>query len=174
MAAQKSAKLIEATVDLMKSQISTLFNAALAAPDNQYNDGINLEPLNEDAVYISDKVQPVGMPWAFILAGSAKFDYEHNPNYLIAEIEAVIVVSSEEVGAEKMQRKAWRYQRVLYEALNQADLNSADGRLKIKIIPTRTGTTDPIATKLAEFGQKYRSDAVLEVVIQHYEKFLEN
>lgn len=160
----------ESAIGLVQAQIDSVFNNALQEIDNQYDDGISLEPISANSIFISNKIQPLDLPAVFLLAGEMAFDYSGDPNYLNANNELMVVVSSEDVGADRIQRKAWRYQRVLMECLNQVELKSSDGRLLIKCLPKRTGTTEPIATKLVEFGQKYRSEAVLELTLLHYEK----
>lgn len=164
--------LIEQSVELVSAQIKSVFNTSLQEVDNQYDDGISLEPISENAVYISNKIQSLDLPSVFILAGPMAFDYTGDPNYLNGKTDLVVVVASEEIGAEKMQRKAWRYMRALFECLGHVSLNSADGRLQIQCVPRRTGTTEPLVEKLQEFGQKFRSDAVLELSLLHYEKNL--
>lgn len=162
--------LLESVAELLKKRAQDYFNVALTEVDNQYDDGITLEPLDDSAIYFSDLLQTVSPPALYILSGSAAFQYSDDPNYLNLEDEFLLVITSEDMGADRMQRKAWRYQRVLMETFNLVDLQDTNNRLKIRVIPQRLGTSQPIKTKLTEFEQKYRMDALLEVKVMHYEK----
>lgn len=164
--------LIEGALNLIKDKISSGFNATLQEIDNQYDDGISLEPISENAIYISDQIQSVQLPAVFILTGTSTFKYDTDPNYLNLEDEFVIVVSCEDIGAETIQKKLFRYQRILIELLNLEKLETSDGRLKLQCIPTQFGKTQPIVTKLKDGSQSFRGDAVMEMKVLHYEKNL--
>lgn len=172
MALQKTPFLTEKTVDLVIAQIKANFNLALAELDNQYTDGINLEPVDDNAYEISDQIQPLTMPSVFVLAGPMQFNYNDKPNYLDSEDEMTVVVSCEDIGADVLARKAFRYARVLYGCLNLVDLKDADGRILIKTVPRRLGYTQPIKDKLTKEQGKFRMDCVLELRILHFENNL--
>jgi hypothetical protein len=79
--------------------------------------------------------------------------------------------SSEEVGADNLIRKAMRYERVLMSLFNLVDLKTTDGRIMLRCVPTRVGSTAPsqVKQKLPSQESKYRADTVLEMSIKHYE-----
>lgn len=165
--------LNEASYDLIKEYFDANFNLALQQTDNQYSDGISLEPIQSDAIFISDKVQTLKSPCAFFLFGELAFDYSEDPNFLEGNNNMLIVVSVEDVGAERLTRKAWRFGRVLYATFNQIDLQDTAGRMKIRTIPRRLGySDDKIVGKLNQSDQKFRKDVVLEIEIMHYENNL--
>ncbi|MFA9202259.1 MAG: hypothetical protein ACEQSC_01800, partial [Candidatus Nanopelagicaceae bacterium] len=142
--------------------------------DNQNPDGINLEPLDLNSIYISDKIQSLELPSVYVLSGASAFQYSDNQNYMESEDEIIVVMTAEEIGADELTRKMWRYGRVLYQTLNLVDLGDLAGRIKIKIIPTRLGYTIPITEKLQKGEQRFRMDAVLELKVLHYENNLTN
>jgi len=172
MALQKNPLLTEATVNLIIDQIKSNFNSLVADVDNQNSDGISLEPLDNDSIYLSDKYETLRPPAVFVLFQEHAFQYSKDPNYLDSVDKCIVVVSCEDIGASNLTRKSWRYGRVIYGCLNFIDLVDTTTRLKIKTIPKRLGYTQPIASKLKDYGKKYRIDTVLDLDILHYENFL--
>jgi hypothetical protein len=162
--------LTEQVVDLMITQIQQNFNAQLTSTDNQYSDGLGVEPLDDKSIFISDQFQGVRMPSVHILFNEMAFQYSQEPNYLESRDRCLVVLSAEAMGADLCTRKVWRYGRVLFSVLNLASLSTSDGRLQINLIPQRLGYTQPIKDKLNEKARKFRMDCVLELQIKHYEK----
>lgn len=162
--------LNETIVDLAFNHLKDNFNTWLSTADHQYSDGISLERVENERYYVSDKIQPLKLPSIFLLYGESAVQYTDDQNYLNTEDNAVFVLSFEDIDAEKLTRKGWRYARVLFGVLNLIDLKDSNGRLQAKIIPQRIVYTEPIVSKLQKSGQKFRMDVVLEVKILHYEK----
>jgi hypothetical protein len=172
MALLKHPLLTEASADLIINQVKLQFNLLLQELDNTYVDGTNLEPLDDEAIHISDKIQTLTLPALYVLYGSHAFDYTENPNWLNSEDEVIVVLTAEDVGADVLTRKMWRYGRVLFGCLNLIDLNDSTGRLKIRTVPTRLGYTTPITDKLQKEEQRFRGDVVLELKVMHFENNL--
>ena len=172
MAVLKYPLLNETAANLIIEKIKSEFNAHLAEVDNQYKDGINMEPVKSESIYISDKFETLQPPGIFVLFGNMAFNYTKDQNYLDASNECVIVVSGEDVGADRLTKKMWRYARVIYSMFNLVDLNSTDGRLKITSIPKRLGYSDKVIQKMSDSKKKYRQDCVLELELRHFEKNL--
>ena len=173
MSLQKKPLLNETACNLLITQLQDNFNIELQELDNQYDDGSNLEPLSDQSIYISDKIETLDCPAVYILFGNMAFNYTENPNYLNASTEVAIVLSLEDIGADRLTRKAWRYSRILYGIFNLQDLNDLSGRLKIKTVPKRMAQTDArIVQKLKKEEQKFRMDIVLELELQHYENIV--
>jgi len=166
----KTPLLTESITALIQAKVQSDLNAALQDVDLQYSDGISLEPV--DTIRIAQQVESLSLPCLYILDGPAEPQYDTDPNYQICESQFVLVISSEEVGAENMKRKAWRYQRALLRLFNLAEMVTSDSRLKVYCVPTRFGSTTPsvVASRLPSQEQKYRSDAVLELKIKSFEK----
>lgn len=166
----KTPLLTERITELLISKVQSDFNAALQDEDNFYSDGISLEPI--ETIRIAEEVESLTMPCLYVLDGPTEFNYDDDQNYSKAETDYVLVVSSEEIGAEAMKRKSWRYRRVLMRLFNLAELVTDDSRLKVYCVVTRSGSTSPSAVKqrLPSQEQKFRSDAVLELKVRSYEK----
>ena len=172
MAALKYPLLSESAVNLIITQVQNQFNSALQDVDNQYTDGISLEPLSNENIYISNQFQTLVTPAVYILFSEHAFQYSENPNFLISNDKCMVVVSAEDIGADVLTKKMWRYARVIFECLNLQSLNSTDGRLEIKCVPDRLGYTQPIKDLLNPKTGKFRMDCVLELTLQHFEKEL--
>lgn len=171
--AQVSPLLNEKSADLIIEHIKSAFNLKLTELDNQYSDGISLEPLDDQHIYISDKFESLGMPACYVLFGTMAFNYTDNPNYLDATNECVVVLTGMDVGADVLMRKMWRYGRVLYSTLNLVELKDADDRLLTKLVARRLGYSDQkVSGQMPQMEQKFRQDLVLELDILHYEKNL--
>lgn len=168
----KGPLLTENTVDLIINQIKSTFNATISDVDNFYSDGISLEKIDNEAFYITDKMHALTLPAVFVLFGAHAFQYTRDPNYLESEDECVVVCSFEDVGADVLQRKAWRYGRVLMNCLNLVDLKTPDDRLNLHVVPLRLGYTEQITNKLGKEQSKFRMECVLELRIKHFEKNL--
>lgn len=171
---QKTPLLTEAAANLLITQFQNNFNLQLQQADNQYDDGINLEPVDDNSIHISDKIQSLDLPSFYVLFADHAFQYTENPNYLDSEDSVVLVVSAEDVGADSLTRKMWRYGRVLFGIFNLQQLTTDDQRLSIKTIPTRLGYSQPITTQLQKENQRFRMDTVLELKLMHFEKNLTN
>lgn len=167
--------LNESSADMILGQLKSNFNVRLTELDHQYNDGISLEPLADEDIFISDKFENLGMPAAYVLFGNMAFNYTNNPNYLEATNECVVVLTAEDVGADILTRKLWRYARVIYSCFNLVDLNSSDSRLHVRCIPKRLGYSDvKVSGKLQERERKFRQDCILEMELVHLEKNIAN
>jgi len=164
--------LNEESANLLIDQLKSTFNAQLQIVDNMYSDGISLEPLKSESIYISEKFEPVRLPAAFVLFGNFTPEYSKEPNYLEGKNEVVIVISAEDMGADALTKKMWRYARVAFSSFNLVDLQTSDGRLKIRCVPKRIGYSDKVTTKMSQEKKKYRQDCVIELDVLHYEKNL--
>lgn len=175
MAVQKSPLLTEKVVDVIKKHIQDNFNEALLEDENKYADGIALEQVAPNSIYITEDVQALRLPAIYILFDEHDFDYSTRPNYMESRDKCVIVLTAEGIDASGLTRKLYRYAKVLFEILNLADLvdvQGAENRMKLKLIPQRLGYTRTVTNKLTQQEQRFRKDCVLELEIKHYEKNL--
>jgi hypothetical protein len=162
--------LTEAAVDLLIDQLKSNFNTLLTEIDNQYDDGINLEPLGDESIHLSDRIEGLRLPSCHILFGHHAFNYTKDPNYLESADGVVVVLSAEDSGDEILTRKMWRYGRVLHACFNLMSLG--DSRIQIQTIPKQLGYTATIASKMSKEKSRFRKDAVLELELMHFEKNL--
>lgn len=165
--------LNETVADMMIQYFKDNFNANLAEVDNQYSDGINLEPIKDESIYITDKIETLQLPSMFLLFGEMAFNYTGEQNYIDATNQCVCVISCEDVDSTVLVRKAWRYARVLQGIFNQVDLGDLNDRVEIHINSKRLGYSDErVSGKLDSGRSAFRKDCVLELEIMHFEKTL--
>lgn len=164
--------LTESVLQLIKTQLQSNFNLELEQIDNQYSDGITLEPVDDNAIHFTDLIQTLSPPAIYIMPGQARFNYDEKRNYMQSEDEVIVVVSAEDIGADVLILKSMRYARVLFACLNLVDLFDSNNRIEIHIVPDRLGYTQPIAQKLNGAEQTYRMDCVLNLKVLHFEKNL--
>ena len=162
--------LNETMANLLTDQVKNYFNAQLQLVDNQYTDGISLEPIKTESYFISDKFETLQCPACYVLFGNMAFNYTENQNYLDTNTECVIVITGEDMGAGRLQRKMWRYGRVLYGIMNLVDLKSSDGRLELKVVPRRMSYGERVIQKMGGDKKVYRQDCILELELMHFEK----
>ncbi|MBL0233239.1 MAG: hypothetical protein IPQ08_06200 [Chitinophagaceae bacterium] len=170
MALQKTPLLHFGALELLRDQFNNNFNSYLQDVDHEYTDGLSLEPIDQTSVYISDKFQTLTPPACYILTEPMDINYSTDPNYLTAESLYNIVITLEDMGADVLELKAFRYARALFAVYNLIDLVTADQRLRIRTLPARIGYGDTIKSKLSQEGQIYRKDCVLELKVKHFEK----
>lgn len=172
MAALRTPFLTEKVMQLIKGELQDNFNLKLKEIDNQYDDGINLEPVDDNAIHFTDLIQTLSPPAIYILPGPSRFQYQDQPNYMESEDEILVAVTAEDVGADILTLKSMRYARVIYSCLNLVDLFDDDARCEIHIVPDRLAYTQPIASKLNSSEQTFRMDCVFTMKVMHFEENL--
>jgi len=112
-------------------------------------------------------------PACFVIADRIDFQKrEKGANHINANIRLNVSILVEDMDADKITRKAYRYQSALQAALDQAQLVSGDGDLKIVVVvqnaafsPLYSNTDDPTAP-----GTVYRKEVSLELDCYAYEQ----
>lgn len=173
MALQKVPLLMEKMVSLITEKLQANFAPMCLDPDHTYTDGIDVTAPPANAYFLSLKKQTLKLPACYVIAGPSEINYEGDPNYFVSRDELIVLVASEHEDAEKLQKKCWRYQRLIIGILNNVEITdgSAD-RIGAKLIARRLGTTDSTTVALDGGQKRFRQDAVVEFDIYHYEKNL--
>lgn len=172
MAIQNFPLLTEPTRDLVLNQLKANFNSFLTDVDHQYNDGINLEPVDDASYFISYRFRTIRPPAIYVLFEKHAFQYADEPNYIQSDDRCLVVLSCEDIDGEVLTRKSERYARILFACLNQIELVTQDQRLKIQVIPESIDYLQPVSDKLQDAQKKFRIDVVLTLKLLHYEKLL--
>lgn len=174
-----SRHLTEWTVNLVTEQIKNNIQGVLV--------GVNLvlgnnEPLMGEPLmsfepprdyYTYPKAMGYRTPAVFVIADRIDFQKrEKAANYINANIRLNVSVLIEDKDADRITRKAYRYQSALHEVLDQVQLFSGDGALKITVVvqnaafsPLYSNTDDPSAP-----GSVYRKEVSLELDCYAYEE----
>lgn len=138
--------------------------------DYYRDDGINIEPIISTAFYISEKFLSVQPPALYVFQdGPMRFIYDDDPNFLEADDKFLIVISAQDVGADVLQQKCETYGQILFYLLDQQDLVTTDGRLKLHIVNESLDFSDLMAIKQGETGEIYRRDVLLRITAKHFE-----
>jgi hypothetical protein len=112
-------------------------------------------------------------PACFVIADRIDFQKrEKGANHINANIRINVSVLIEDKDADRITRKAYRYQSALQSILDQVQLLSTDGALKIVTVvqnaafsPLYSNTDDPTAP-----GSVYRKEVSLELDCYAYEQ----
>lgn len=112
-------------------------------------------------------------PCVFVIADRIDFQKrEKGANYINANIRLNVSILVEDKDADRITRKAYRYQAALQSVLDQVQLESGDGALKIVVVvqnaafsPLYSNTDDPNAP-----GAVYRKEVSLELDCYTYEQ----
>lgn len=166
-------QLVETDIALMQTQIQTNIVAALAAVSATRADNKVATDAPKD-YYIYPKAKGYRTPCVFLIADDVDFrKRERGQNHINATNKINVSVLIEDKDAERLTRKAYRYQAALHQVLDQVTLTSSDLKVKITIVvaratfsPLYTDTTDPTAPNAV-----FRKEVVLECEIEHYESF---
>lgn len=168
--------LTETVADLIIQKMQSDFNPILQTADFMtYTDGISLKPIENNHYYVANTIDALELPACYVLFGNHAFQYSENQNYLISNDRCLVVITMEEVGDQSVTRMAWRYGRALFGCLNLArlvDVEGADNRIEIYLIPQSLAYTQEIGKKMDDRENRFRKDVVLELKIEHFEKNL--
>jgi hypothetical protein len=131
---------------------------------------VTTEPPKDYFVY--ERARTYQTPSVFIIADRVDLMKQAGPNSIMANVTVRVSVVIEDVKEENLSIKAWRYQDALYEVLDQAQMVSTDGNIKLIVIvqsmlfsPVFTQNTDKKATVNA-----FRKEVVLECDVRHFEQ----
>lgn len=174
-----SRHLTEWAVNLVTNQIKTNIQSALNDVNTVLNTDVLLmgEPvLSYEAprdYYIYPRAMGYRTPACFVIADRIDFQKrEKGANHINANIRINVSVLIEDKDADRITRKAYRYQSALQSILDQVQLLSTDGALKIVTVvqnaafsPLYSNTDDPTAP-----GSVYRKEVSLELDCYAYEQ----
>lgn len=156
--------------DLILDHLKSNINTEIANSDYYRADGINIEPINTEAFYISEKFIDLQPPAVYVIKdGPMTMDYSDSPNWLQGDSHFMVVVSAEDVGADILEKKCETFGQIVFKLLDQLDLVSSDNRLKIHLVIESVDFSDLMAQKHGQIGEIYRRDVILKVKAKHCE-----
>lgn len=164
--------LIGPARDLILNYIKANINALIQdTNDYKRTDGINIEPIDSDAFYISEKfLLSLSPPAVYVLKdGPMKFSYQGAPNALEASDRFMVIVSAQDVGADVLEQKCETYGQILFTLLDQQKLVTEDGRLMVQLVINDMDFSDLMAKQAGETGEIYRRDVILRLTALHFE-----
>lgn len=162
--------LIGTARDLILNYLKTNINLEIANSDYYRADGINIEPIDTEAFYISEKFMDLQPPAVYVIKdGPMQMDYSGDPNWLQADSNFMVIVSAEDVGADVLEKKCETFGQIIFKLLDQNFLVSADKRLKIHCVIQSVDFSDLMAKNHGQIGEVYRRDVVVKIKAKHCE-----
>jgi len=166
--------LTEWAVDLVTKQIQDNISTALVEVYSVFPPGapsLSSEPPRD--YYTYPRAMGYRTPACFVIADRIDFQKrEKGANHINANIRLNVSILVEDKDADRITRKAYRYQSALQAVLDQVQLVSGDGALKIVVVvqnaafsPLYSNTDDPAAP-----GTVYRKEVSLELDCYAYEQ----
>ena len=170
-------RLTEGTVSLIRDYLKANMAQALAdtradrVSANDKNVFTTTEPPNSYFIY--PRAKGYRPPAVFVIAPTFDKKKERGANFIDATVRVNVSILVEDRDRETLQIKSWRYQSALDELLDQYQLTSSDGKIKLTIIVNSISET-PMYTDAKEEDSPdavFRKETVLECDVEHYENF---
>lgn len=165
-------KLLEGDVDLITSAIQAGITAALADTRADRNDPI---VTTEDPRAYFNYPRAVGYrtPAVFVIGDSMQFMQPTGPNFIKAQSSVNVTVLVEDRLADRLTIKAFRYMSALQQILEQANLETSDGKLKIVCKVIRAENSPLYSTNEDESAADnvFRKEVSLFLEVDHWENF---
>jgi len=158
--------------DLILNHLKATLNPALKDDDIIRQDGLSLGQVDQSNFFISEVFQTLKCPACYVLIGDMSFDYGTQPNYIEGHHDLRTIMTAEDMGGDRLQKKVESYARVLFNTLDQQDLLTPDGRLKVKLISSAIEYGDVIMRKDTDDRKIYRRDCIYKWKVFHVENRL--
>lgn len=157
--------LTESAVNLIISTLKANIAAALADIRINRNDNtISMEVPKDYFIY--PKAQGYKAPAVFVIGDNIDFrKRELGANHINCTIRVNLTVLVEDRDADRITKKAYRYQSALSEVLDQQGLTTADNEFKMWVVIQRAAYS-PLYSNATDVGQTdavYRKEVSLEL-----------
>jgi uncharacterized membrane-anchored protein YhcB (DUF1043 family) len=162
--------LVETAVDLVVDQIQSNIAEALAdIRVNRADNAVTLEPPRDYFIY--PRAKGYRTPAVFVIGDRIDFLKERRgANHINAAIRLNVTVLVEDKDAERITRKAYRYQAALHQVLDQVRLQSSDNQASLTVV-IQSASYSPLYSNL-EAGDPqavYRKEISLELDVFQFE-----
>jgi hypothetical protein len=163
-----SSRLTEATVDLITQALKAGFPQALADVRSDRADArVSTESIK--SWHISDRDVGLQCPAVFVLCDDFDFkksEFKANHVNAIARVDIRIVLEDQD--STILTRRTWRYMSAARDILDQNELTSSDGQVKLVTVITRARYS-PLLVKEASPEGPFRKEVLLELEVNHWE-----
>lgn len=155
-------------IDYIKANIAAQLNtvgAAVGAPQ------MSLE--NPAEYFIYPKPAAYRLPAVFVIVDQINFRIqEKQANFINARDKINVSIEVEDQDADTLTYKADRYLSALHQVLDEAQINSQDASLALKVI-VYNARFSPLYMRTEGTGEggKFRKEIVLECEVEHVENF---
>lgn len=160
--------LVEETRDLIQDTLKEEISQALAAIRGGRDKSVTTEPPR--AWFIYEGAAVLQCPAVFTVVDDASFEDQDGQNFVSMAVRMNVAVVVEDREADKLTRKAERYQAAVFRVLNKRHLQSPNGAVKLYARIARA-TFSPVYTKKNNSGEGglFRKEVVLELEVKHFE-----
>ena len=169
-------EMVEGAVQTIADLIATEYNVALDQTYEYYQaidpvHAINLPKIEAGSIYVSEEIDPLQCPAVFILAATTEINLQMREPFVQTH-DILVDILAEDVGAELLTRKVWRYARTMYGLLKDRRVKTIHGNGQV-IILVRSLDYSPIYSRGRIRDQtnqrKFRKDASLRLRVKHDE-----
>ncbi len=159
------ALLGEDAVNTIQTHLRNTFNMHLTKVWNQFSpqagaDRVNLPLLDVDRFYVSEAIEPLKVPSAFIILDSSEHDLTAQ-NVALQRHRILVAFLVEAMEITQLVRTVWRYADAAFLSLHDAAVGN------IKILVRRVSYSPIVAPEGG--NRQFRKDVTLELEVLHYE-----
>lgn len=161
-----SALMVESAVDQIITILRGTLNAALDLVAEEVDDAtINVEHVSANNYYISEGIEPLQPPSIFVIADKTMLDLRFQ-NSVFQRHHVLVGAVVEDIGVQKLTRKAWRFAQALHDVLH--DQGTESFRLLVREV--EYGAVFVPRTSAATSGTRlFRKDITLRCEVLHAE-----
>lgn len=163
--------LTESTVTMIRDYIKDNISTALADMRLERGDK-KVQTAPPKSYFIYEGAKGLTPPAVFILADSVDLLKSQGPNAIMANVKVNISAVIEDTKEDHLTIKAYRYQDALFEILDQAQILSIDGNIKLVVI-VQNAIFSPIFTQDTDKKSDvnaFRKEVVLQCDVRHFEQ----
>lgn len=169
--------LAEIAVDVIIKKIQDEISVALLETEQLHSailsatPPINLSCEPPRSYFIYETPLTFRAPAVFLIADSIDFRKERNANFTDAAFKLYCSVVIEDKDAERLTRKAWRYQAALTQVLDQAILTNPSYTFKM-VVKVTDAAFSPIASLPTDPNDRsavFRKEVSLTLTVENYE-----
>lgn len=162
--------LVETAVDLVVKHIKANIGAALSdIRVNRGDNAVTMEPPRD--YYIYPKAKGYRTPAVFVIGDRIDFLKERRgANHINAAIRLNVTVLIEDKDAERITKKAYRYQAAIHQVLDQVRLIPDDNQAMLTVVIQNAGFS-PLYSNLNDGDPQavYRKEVSLEMDVYQFE-----
>ena len=168
-----SRHLVETTTDLVLNWIKSNLNAAILDVSSDRADNLSQFPTPEAGSYFIYPAAGYRAPALFVIAEKFSKEKDRGANHINAKVSLNVNAVVEDKDRDTLTRMAWRYQAALDKILDQTEIVSSDGKVKI-ILVVMDAEFSPEYTKADDIDDPhatFRKEVSLKIEALHIEGF---
>jgi hypothetical protein len=169
--------LVEFAVDVISKKIQDDISTALLDTETLHSAGLTAtQPINLScepprSYFIYETPLTFRAPAVFLIADSIDFRKERGANFIDAALKLYCSVVIEDKDADRLTRKAWRYQAALNQVLDQSILTIPGYQFKM-VVKVTDAAFSPIASLPTDPNDRsavFRKEVSLTLTVENYE-----